>query len=180
MGDLMGGTSRSVVRLSTAAIAVVLALAACGDPDGGDEPGGGPAPGTPPATSPATAAAKAQPAATVPIKGGKTTGDLGIEIKGGKFLPLINRGATVPATHDESFTTAEDNQPTIKIEVYRGASDRAADNQRVGGYELTVPTLQPKNVPQLTVTFAIDASGAFRLTATDATTGAPVKVSTLT
>jgi molecular chaperone DnaK (HSP70) len=156
-----------------AAIAVVLGLAACGEPDGG------PAPSAPPATGRTTADAAAQPAASVPVEGGKTATDLGIETKGGTFTPLIDRGTAVPATHKEIFTTAEDDQPTIKIYVYRGVSDRIADGQRVGGYELTVPNPGPRGAPQLSVTFDIDASGAFRLTATDSTTGAPVTVSTL-
>jgi molecular chaperone DnaK (HSP70) len=168
----MGGAPRLAVRAGTAAIATVLGLAACGAPDGG------PAPAAPPATGQTTASA-AQPPATVPVEGGKTAADLGIETKGGTFTPLIDRGTAVPATHSEVFTTAEDNQPTVKINVYRGVSDRVADNQRVGGYELTVPNPGPKGVPQISVTFHIDASGAFRLTATDSTTGAPVTVSTL-
>jgi molecular chaperone DnaK (HSP70) len=85
----------------------------------------------------------------------------------------------VPATHSETFTTAEDNQPTIKINVYQGVSDRVADAQHVGDYELTVPNPGPRGGPQLSVTFNIDASGAFRLTATDSTTEAPVMVSIL-
>ena len=169
----MGGTSRSAVRAGTAAIAVVLGLAACG------EAGGDPAPAAPPAAGRTTARSTAQPPATVPIEDGKTAADLGIETKGGTFTPLIDRGTAVPATHSEIFTTAEDNQPTVKITVYRGVSDRVADDQRVGGYELTVPNPGPKGVPQLSVTFDIDASGAFRLTATDSTTGAPVTISTL-
>jgi len=166
---------------STAAIAVVLGLAACGEPGDGPAPSAPstpPAPPAPPATGRTTASAAAQPPATVPVKGGKTAADLGIETKGGTFTPLIDRGTVLPATRTEIFTTAEDNQPTIKIAVYRGVSDRVADAQRVGGYELTVPNPGPKGVPQLSVTFDIDASGAFRLTATDKTTGAPVTVST--
>jgi molecular chaperone DnaK (HSP70) len=169
----MGGASQLAVRAGTAAVAAVLGLAACG------EPGGGPAPSAPPTTGRTAAAAQPPATATVPVEGGKTAADLGIETKGGTFTPLIDRGTAVPATHNEIFTTAEDNQPTIKIDVYRGISDRVADDQRVGGYELTVPNPGPKGVPQLSVTFDIDASGAFRLTATDSTTGAPVMVSTL-
>jgi molecular chaperone DnaK (HSP70) len=164
------------MRASTAAIAVVLGLAACGEPGGGPAPS---VPSTPPATSPTTAGAAAQPLPTVPVEDGKTAADLGIETKGGTFTPLIDRGTAVPATHSEIFTTAEDNQPTIEINVYRGVSDRVADDQRVGGYELTVPNPGPRGVPQVSVTFDIDASGAFRLTATDSTTGAPVRLSTL-
>jgi molecular chaperone DnaK (HSP70) len=171
--DLMGGASRLAVRVGTAAIAVALGLAAC------TEPGGGPAPAAPSATGRTTAGAAAQPSATVPVEGGQTTARLGIETQGGTFTPLIDRGTAVPATHSEIFTTAEDNQPTIKINVYQGVSDRVADAQHVGDYELTVPNPGPREGPQLSVTFSIDASGAFRLTATDSTTEAPVTVSIL-
>jgi molecular chaperone DnaK (HSP70) len=61
--------------------------------------------------------------------------------------------------------------------VFRGTSDRVADGERVGDYQLTVPNPGPRGVPQLSVSFAIEASGAFRLTATDSVTGAPVTVS---
>ena len=166
----MGRASRLAGRTGTAAIAVVLGLAACAGP------GGSPAPS---AAGRTTAGAAEQPLAKVPVEGGKIAADLGIETQGGTFTPLIDRGTAVPATHSEIFTTAEDNQPTVKITVYRGVSDRVADDQRVGGYELTVPNPGPKGVPQLSVTFDIDASGAFRLTATDSTTGAPVTISTL-
>jgi molecular chaperone DnaK len=169
----MGGASRLAGRAGMAAIAVALGLVACAEPDGG------PAPAAPPAAGRTAAGTAAQPSGTVPVEGGKTVADLGIETKGGTFTPLIDRGTAVPATHSEIFTTAEDDQPTIKINVYRGVSDRVADAQRVGGYELTVPNRGPKEVPQLSVTFDIDASGAFRLTATDSATGAPVTVSTL-
>jgi molecular chaperone DnaK len=168
----MGGASRLAMRAGTAAI-VMLGLAACAEPDGGL------APAAPPATGRTTAGSGGQPSATVPVEGGKTAADLGLETKGGTFTPLIDRGTAVPATHSEIFTTAEDNQPTIKVNVYRGVSDRIADAQRVGGYELTVPNRGPKGVPQISLTFDIDASGAFRLTASDSTTGAPVAVSTL-
>jgi molecular chaperone DnaK len=118
-------------------------------------------------------------AATVPVDGGRTAVDLGIETKGGTFTPLIERFTAVPANRTETFTTSEDNQTTIRIDVYRGLSTRVADAQRVGGYALTVPNLVPRGVPQLAVTFEIDAAGTFRLTAADVGTGAPVTVSLL-
>ena len=169
----MGGAARSTVWAGTAAIAVTLGLAACAKSSGGPGPVG------PSASGRTTAGAAARPSATVPVKGGRTAADLGIETRNGAFTPVIDRGTAVPATHSEIFTTAEDNQPTIKIDVYHGTSDRVADAQRVGRYELTVPNRGPKEVPQLSVTFDIDASGAFRLTATDSASGAPVTVSTL-
>jgi molecular chaperone DnaK (HSP70) len=118
-------------------------------------------------------------AAAVPVEGGRTTADLGIETKGGTFTPLIERSTAVPTNRTETFTTSEDNQTTIKIEVYRGLSTRVADARRVGGFALTVPNPAPRGIPQLAVTFAIDAAGTFRLTATDVGTGAPVTVSPL-
>jgi molecular chaperone DnaK len=115
--------------------------------------------------------------ATVPVNGGRTASSLGIETKGGTFTPLINRGTALPATRTESFTTAEDNQPTIEVDVFHGTSDRVAQAQHVGRYELRVPKPEPRGVPQISVTFRIDASGAFLLTATDSVSGAPVTVS---
>ena len=117
--------------------------------------------------------------ATVPVEGGRTTADLGIETKGGTFTPLIERSTAVPSKRTETFTTFEDNQTTIRITVYRGLTTRVADAKRVGGYALTVPMPVPRGVPQLAVTFEIDAAGTFRLTATDVGTGAPVTVSPL-
>ncbi len=115
----------------------------------------------------------------MPVQDGATAADLGIETKGGTFTPLIDRGTPVPARRSEIFTTAQDDQATIKIEVYRGVSDRVADAQRIGTYELTVPGPSRRGVPQLSVTFDIDAAGAVRLTVTDSTTGEPVTVSRL-
>lgn len=179
----MGEKARLAVRAGTAVITVAFGLAACAEPD--DTP----APAASPAVSQTTAGAAepsepapaegAEASATVPVKGGKIAADLGVKTKGGTFTPLIVRGTAVPAKHSEIFTTAEDNQPQIKIEVFLGVSDRVADGQRVGGYEVIVPKPGPKNVPQFSVTFAIDASGKFRLTATDSTSGAPVTVSAL-
>src|SRR5688500_12948242 len=137
--NLMGGASRSAARAGTAAIVVALGLAACA------QPGGGPTPAATPATARTTAGA-AEPSATIPVERGKTAAHLGIETKGGTFTPVIDRGTAVPATHAEIFTTAEDNQPTVKIDVYQGNSDRVADAQRVGSYELTVPNPGRKEV----------------------------------
>jgi molecular chaperone DnaK len=115
--------------------------------------------------------------AAVPVRGGKTATALGIETKGGTFTPLINRGTALPATHSEIFTTADDNQPTIQIDVYQGTSDRVAQAQHLGHYELRMPERELKGAPQISVTFRIDVSGAFQLTATDSASGAPVTVS---
>jgi molecular chaperone DnaK (HSP70) len=180
----MGEESRLAVR--AAVITVVLGLAACAGPDGAPAPAASPAIGQTTAGAAEPSAEGAEPSAegaeasaTVPVKGGKIAADLGVQTKGGTFTPLIVRGTAVPAKHSEIFTTAEDNQPRIKIEVFHGVSDRAADGRRVGTYEVIVPAPGPKGVPQFSVTFAIDASGAFRLTATDSTSGAPVTVAAL-
>jgi molecular chaperone DnaK (HSP70) len=113
----------------------------------------------------------------VPVSGGKTATDVGIETKGGTFTPLIDRGTALPATHSEIFTTGDDNQPTIQVDVFHGTSDRVARAQHVGHYELRVPKREPRGIPQISVTFRIDVSGAFLLTATDSVSGAPVTVS---
>ena len=114
--------------------------------------------------------------AVVPVTGGKTAADLGIEAKGGTFVPLIDRGTAVPATHSETFTTGEDNQPTIQVAVFRGTSARVADGELVGRYELKLPKPYPRTVPQIVVTFTIDTAGTFQLTATDITADAAVAV----
>ncbi len=114
----------------------------------------------------------------VAIQGGRTAADLGIETKGGVFTPLIVRGTAVPASRSEIFTTSEDQQATIEIKVLQGVSPRVADARAVGEYVLTVPDPGRRGLPQLSVTFAVDSAGVFRLTAEDSTTGAPVTVST--
>ena len=123
-----------------------------------------------------TTGAAALPSPKMPVQGGKTAADLGIETKGGWFTPLIDRGTPLPAKHSEIFTTAEDNQETITVYVFHGVSDRVSDPQHLGNYVLTVPNPGPKGIPQLSVTFDINAAGAFRLAATDSITGAPVTV----
>jgi molecular chaperone DnaK (HSP70) len=126
----------------------------------------------------ATTGATEPPAAVpVPVNGGKTATDLGIETRGGTLTPLINRGTALPAARTETFTTAEDNQPTIKVDVFHGTSDRVAEARLVGRYELRMPRPQSRGVPQISVTFRIDVSGAFVLTATDSVSGASVTVS---
>ena len=120
----------------------------------------------------------AQPVAAVPVPvdGGKTATGLGIETKGGRFLPLIDRGTALPATHSEIFTTAEDDQPTIQVSVFRGTSVRVAEAQRVGVYQLRVPKPEPKGIPQISVTFRIAESGEFLLTAAEPASGTSVAV----
>jgi molecular chaperone DnaK len=168
----MGG----LLRLAALTLAVAPCLCACAGPDDGT-PSAAPSSTAPTAGAPTTGPAKPVAAVPVPVNGGKTATDLGIETKGGTFTPLIGRGTGLPATHREIFTTAEDNQPTIEVDVFHGTSDRVAEAQPVGRYELRVPKPGPKGVPQISVTFQIDVSGAFLLTATDATSGASVPVS---
>lgn len=166
----MGRVSRLFLGADAVAIVVALGLVACARPSGNSAPSARPDDG---------GGRRTQPSPAMPVEGGKTGAALGIETKGGTFTPLIDRGTAVPASRREIFTTSEDNQATIRINVYRGVSHRVADAQRVGGYALTVPNPGPRGVPQLSVTFDIDAAGAFRLTATDSITEAPVTVSPL-
>lgn len=165
----MGG----VLRLVALTLAVMPCVGACAGPDDGT------ASTAPSRSAPTTGAAGASPAVPVPVPvtGGKTATDLGIETKGGTFVPLIGRGTALPATHSEIFTTADDDQPTIEVGVFHGTSERVAEAQAVGRYELRVPKPGPKGVPQISVTFRIDVSGAFLLTATDRASGASVTVS---
>ena len=173
----MGGLSRLVALT----LAVAPCLGACAGPDDGTASAApsktAPTTGAPTTDVPATGAAKPLAAVPVPVNGGKTATDLGIETKGGTFTPLIDRGTALPATHSEIFTTAEDNQPTIEVDVFQGTSDRVAEAQHVGLYELRVPKPEPRGIPQISVTFRIDVSGAFLLTATDSASGATVTVS---
>jgi hypothetical protein len=162
----MGG----LLRLVALTLAVAPCLGACGGPDDGTPSA------APSKTAPTTGAAEPLAPVRVPVNGGKTAADLGIETKGGTFTPLINRGTALPATHSEIFTTAEDNQPTIEVDVFQGTSDRVAEAQHVGRYELRIPKPAPKGTPQISVTFRIDVSGAFLLTATDSASGASVTV----
>ncbi|HZM78628.1 MAG TPA: Hsp70 family protein [Candidatus Limnocylindrales bacterium] len=86
---------------------------------------------------------------------------VGIETRGGVFTPLLNEGAVVPAEVTEIFTTAEDNQPSIKIRVMAG------NGLALGDYELRLEPA-PRHVPQIAVTFRVEQTGAFRLLAKDA------------
>jgi molecular chaperone DnaK (HSP70) len=163
-------------RLGVLILVITQFLVACGPDDSTDS--AAPSTSSPTTGAPSTDAPTTSTATTVPVSGGKTAADLGIETKGGAFTPLINRGTALPAAHDETFTTAQDNQPTIEIDVFHGTSDRVADARPLGHYALRLPNAEAKGgVPQISVTFRIDASGGFQLTATDSTSGAPVRVS---
>jgi len=96
---------------------------------------------------------------------------LGIETKGGVLTKIIERNTTIPTKRSEVFTTAEDNQPSVMIQVYQGERDFARDNKSLGNFELTGLMPAPRNVPQIEVTFDIDANGIVHVHAKDLATG---------
>jgi molecular chaperone DnaK len=96
---------------------------------------------------------------------------LGIETKGGIFTKIIERNTTIPTKRSEVFTTADDNQPSVEIQVYQGEREIAAYNKKLGTFQLTGLPPAPRGIPQIEVTFDIDANGIVNVGAKDLGTG---------
>jgi len=123
------------------------------------------------------------------IQGGVLSGDvtdvllldvtplsLGIETLGGVMTPLIERNTTIPTKKAETFSTAEDNQTTVEIHVLQGERKMAVDNKTIGKFQLTGIPPAPRGMPQVEVTFDIDANGILHVSAQDRATGKEQKI----
>jgi molecular chaperone DnaK len=101
---------------------------------------------------------------------------LGIETKGGVFTKLIDRNTTIPTKKSEIFSTAEDNQPSVEVHVLQGEREMAAYNKSLGKFQLTGIPPAPRGMPQIEVTFDIDANGILNVSAKDLGTGKEQKI----
>jgi molecular chaperone DnaK len=101
---------------------------------------------------------------------------LGIETKGGVFTRLIERNTTIPTRKSEIFSTADDNQPSVEVHVLQGEREMAAYNKSLGKFQLTGIPPAPRGIPQIEVTFDIDADGILHVSAKDLGTGTEQKI----
>ena len=95
---------------------------------------------------------------------------LGIETLGGVFTRIINRNSTIPTKKSQIFSTAADNQTTVTIKIFQGEREMAIDNKILGSFDLTGIPMSPRGIPQIEVTFDIDANGIVHVTAQDKAT----------
>jgi molecular chaperone DnaK len=101
---------------------------------------------------------------------------LGIETKGGVMTKLIERNTTIPSKKSEIFSTAEDNQPSVEVHVLQGEREMASGNKSLGKFQLTGIPPAPRGMPQIEVTFDIDANGILNVSAKDLGTGKEQKI----